>query len=146
MFLLSFFLSLANVDFFRGMMITHVFWKLNIKVVSENNCSEHWFKKAKRHDLQKLLIKLAFLNEKPVIEFPCSVSITRIAPRKLDIHDNLPGAMKWIVDAIADNLIPGLAPGRADSSPLITWEYRQIKGLPREYALLIHFIFGKLAS
>jgi hypothetical protein len=33
--------------------------------------------------------------------------------------------MKYVQDAVADWLIPGLAKGQADSSPLIEWDYQQ---------------------
>ncbi len=36
-------------------------------------------------------------------------------------------AFKYVADAIADQLIPGLRPGMADDDPRITWEYAQEK-------------------
>ena len=55
----------------------------------------------------------------------------------LDSEDNLPSALKASKDAVADLLSPGLAPGRADGSNLIKWEFKQQKGKVREYALKI---------
>lgn len=112
-------------------------WRSNIKTISEGNCSECRWVKQKRHKKQKRDIKKIFLVEKPNISLPCKVTLTRIAPGTLDAHDNLPMSMKWIVDSIADYIIPNQAAGQADDSKLIKWEYRQEKGKPREYAVRI---------
>jgi hypothetical protein len=47
-----------------------------------------------------------------------------MSPRKLDT-DNLQGAFKWIRDEVANQLVPGKQPGRADDDPRISWEYDQ---------------------
>lgn len=53
-------------------------------------------------------------------EGPLVVTVTRVYPgRGLDPHDNLPGACKHVVDAIARWL------GRDDRDPSITWRYAQ---------------------
>ena len=120
-----------------------VSWQLPIKTARESNSSEHWAKKAKRHRLQKIKIKSAFLKDRPQIEIPCHVILTRISPRSLDCHDNLPMSFKWIVDSICDYIFPGMAAGRADDSKEITWEYRQEKGKVREYAIKIEIFKEK---
>jgi len=74
--------------------------------------------------------------EKPAL--PVKVTMTRISPREYD-DDNLTSSMKEIRDKVADWLIPGLAPGRADSDERITWVYEQRKGQPKEIALEITF-------
>lgn len=112
-------------------------WQLPIKTASESNSSEHWTKKAKRHRLQQRRVKEAFLEDQPQIEFPLHVVLTRISPRRLDSHDNLPTSLKWISDSIAANLTGNFVPGRADDDKRITWEYRQEKGKVREYAVRI---------
>ncbi len=116
-------------------------WKLNIKTVSEANSSEHWSSKSKRHKLQKKRIKFLLLQNRPDIEFPCLIRLSRIAPRLLDSDDNLPMSLKYIKDYIADQLIPGLAPGRADDDKRMKWEYSQEKGKVREYAVMIQIQF-----
>ena len=118
-------------------MKTIVSWQLPIKTASESNSTEHWTVKSKRHKLQKGWIKWAFHQDKPIIAMPCTIVVTRIAPRALDCHDNLPMSLKWVCDSIADNLFPGKAAGRADDCKDIKWEYRQEKGKPREYAVKI---------
>lgn len=63
---------------------------------------------------------------------PCVVTITRIAPRKLDEGDNLPGGTaKQIRDGIADWL------GVNDNDPRVVWAYAQRKGKPHEYAAAV---------
>ena len=110
--------------------------KVPIKIVSEFNNFEHWRIKHKRHKMQKLHVAYALRTLS--ISLPIHVTLTRIAPRKLD-GDNLQGGLKWARDAVSEFLIPGKRAGMADSDPLITWHYAQEKGLPKEYALGITF-------
>lgn len=49
-----------------------------------------------------------------------------MAPRLWD-ETNYIYSCKGVQDSIADLLIPGLAPGRADGSKDITWVYKQEK-------------------
>lgn len=118
-------------------MKTIVSWQLPIKAANEANSSEHWTKKSKRHKMQKWFVKRAYHCDKPEFYLPCTVTLTRIAPRALDLHDNLRMSLKWIADAVSECLIPGMAAGRADDDERIKWEYRQEKGKPREYAVRI---------
>jgi hypothetical protein len=112
-------------------------WKIPIKTVSESNCMEHWAKKHKRHKAQKEAIAWELKPFKFVL--PCSVWLTRIAPRKLD-SDNLQGAFKWIRDAISETITGCKIAGRADDDPRISWHYQQEKGRPKEYAIKIAII------
>jgi hypothetical protein len=70
---------------------------------------------------------------------PVVIILTRISSRKLD-DDNLPTAFKWIRDSIADYIIPGLKPGRADDNKGLTFVYRQEKGKPKEQAIRIQIV------
>ena len=116
--------------------------ELPIVTVSEANLREHWSKSAKRHKLQKAQVWVALnnyfndfhrrkFNPRPFIPLPCTVTLTRISPRKLDQQDNLPTSMKYIVDSIADFIRPGMAVGRADDTKEIQWVYEQSKGAPK---------------
>lgn len=107
--------------------MTKISWELPLKTVSEANSSEHWTKKAKRHRMQAFFVRISFNNLKSPISLPCCVKMTRLGGRGLDAHDGLPMSLKWVSDAIADQLIPGLRPGMADGDPRITWEYAQEK-------------------
>lgn len=95
---------------------------LNIETVSEANCCQHWRTKKKRHDDQKNRIKNWLKDYK--IQIPAIVKITRFSSRKLD-SDNLPVSVKYIRDAIADHIFPGLRPGMADDNPNLHWYYNQ---------------------
>ncbi len=104
-------------------------WTITINTVSEANCSEHWRSKSERHRRQKWVIKQWGLqnNITGTIPLPCTIKLTRLAPKQLDEDDNLRMSVKYIKDYIADQLIPGLAAGRADGDKRITWAYSQEK-------------------
>jgi hypothetical protein len=109
-----------------------------MRTVSESNLSgENWRKKSARHKKQKQFVKI-FCKASNVNEalLPCTVKMHRIAPRSFD-YDNLVSSFKWIRDAISEELITGLAIGRADDDKRITWEYIQEKGNPGQYAIRI---------
>lgn len=99
--------------------------------------AEHWREAAARHKTQKERIRWEFRKERPSVAIPCDVRLTRIAPRALDVHDNLPASLKYICDALAECITGDYRPGRADDCEEIKWHYAQRKGLPREYAVLI---------
>lgn len=99
---------------------------------------EHWRTKHKRHKFQKETIADA-LSKQVKPELPCQIVLTRIAPRKLDEEDNLPMSMKWVKDAVADWLVPGLRAGRADDDKRLSWAFKQERGAVREYSLVIEF-------
>lgn len=108
--------------------------------MSEANLREHWTAKHKRHQLYKkklLPLKKEFMK----LQIPLSLTLVRIAARPLD-DDNLTMAFKFIRDTLADWIIPGLAPGRADA--FIEWKYDQRKGDKGEYAIEIIISSGRL--
>ena len=98
---------------------------LPIRTYSLTNIRVHWAAKAKRAKAQR---KAAVLVSRH--ELPCTVTLTRIAPRTLD-DDNLRGALKSCRDGIADRL------GIDDRDPRVTWEYAQERGKPREYGVRV---------
>lgn len=112
---------------------------LPIKTVSESNkTNEHWTLKQKRHKLQKYIVYNTLdLKE---IKLPCLVKLTRLAPKKLD-DDNLVSSFKWIRDAVAEKLIPGLQTGIADGDPRIQWNYAQERGKPKTYEVKIQIVY-----
>ena len=118
-----------------------VTWTIPLKTVSEANCSEHWTKKAKRHRQQQFFIRCLFNVDGNVLRPPCEVKMIRVGPRYLDKEENLPCALKWVKDEIADCLQPDKVKtyvdkkgkirkikGRTDDNPEITWLYDQEKG------------------
>lgn len=114
---------------------------LPIKTVSEANTKAHWTVGYQRNKQQKDIVKKSLLAYSDIVlKFPLTITVTRIAPRMLDAHDNLRTSLKWVVDAIADFIFPGLKAGRADDSPDLIWHYSQKKGKPREYGVEISII------
>lgn len=107
-------------------------WDIPIITVSEANMYENPYVANRRHKVQKKRIHL-FMNDIKknndiYKDKQLTVKLTRFSTRKLDEHDNLRMAFKYIVDAIADLIYPGKALGRADDSKLLEWKYAQEKG------------------
>lgn len=111
----------------------------NTKLTSEANNSDHWTKKRQRKKMLQFLIRQHWNQANPSIILPCHITMTRIAPRKLD-SDNLQTAFKGVRDEIADLIIPGKKKGQADSDKRLTWAYEQ-KQIPKTYALNIQITF-----
>lgn len=107
-----------------------------IRIISEANNRDHWTKKNKRKlIIQNTILFYLYNVEKP--NPPYSITIIRIAPRKLDF-DNLCYSQKSVRDLICSWLIPGLKMGRADGHKDIKEiKYLQEKRKPKEYGLRI---------
>lgn len=107
-------------------MITRLY--VPVKLISEANMREHWATKHRRKKEQKRIVALAFkASIVPIPKPPVHVILTRVGVRKLD-PDNLAGSFKHTQDQIAEIL--GVDDG---DDTMVTWEYRQRKGLPKEY-------------
>ena len=91
---------------------------------SVGNSRENRHERAKRVERQRNAMRRRakdWLEESgfgPVVR----VTMTRVAPRSLDKHDNLPASLKAHADGIAKAL------RLDDASPLIEWKYAQRKG------------------
>ena len=125
--------------------MTHVEVVLPIKVVSEANQSkfEHWGTKARRVRSQRGVVKIGLYNFQRSLRAhkgAFRVTLTRIAPRKLDEHDNLPRSMKACVDEIAK------ACGVDDGAERIQFEYEQRKGKPKQHAVEIVIALEEVSS
>ena len=98
---------------------------LPIRLVSEQNQREHWSVKAKRTKAQKqavgFLLRPCLAGDVGRGSQPLLVTITRIAPRRLD-DDNATGSAKHVRDAVAELL------GVDDGSDAVTWRVEQEKG------------------
>lgn len=110
--------------------------RLPLRTRSELNTSEHWQARRKRHRGQKNELWMTLITHKDKLHLPCHVTFIRLAPRVLD-SDNLTSAFKHLRDQLADMLIPGLAPGRADGDPRISWSYDQKKTTAKLYGVEI---------
>lgn len=86
---------------------------------------EHWTEKHERHKKQKKIVFYSLSPHRDKFSLPCTVRMTRLAPRELDEDDNLRIALKWIKDAIAEVITQDFVPGRADGDKRIKWEYDQ---------------------
>ena len=108
------------------------------RIVSPN-LRQHWGTMSRRNANLRLLLR-SFLRHKIFSNtLPCTVTLTRVAPKALD-DDNLTSAFKHCRDVIADMLVPGKAFGQADSDPRIKWEYNQRKGEVRQYAIEVEIV------
>lgn len=86
---------------------------------------------ARQRKSQRTTVYVTLLASKvPRPELPCVVTLTRIAPRRLD-DDGLTAALKSCRDGVADWLRVD------DRDERVTWEYRQARGGVREYAVII---------
>lgn len=122
-------------------LIAHA--RLPIRTFGETNLRQSFITR-ERHRKQKMLVHQS-LRVPPLDRKPLLVVLTRISPRRLDEHDTLAYSLKWIADAVAEKLVPGKRVGQADSSKNISWEYMQVRGKVREYAVDIR-IFEKEES
>ena len=109
---------------------------LPLKIVSPN-VSEHWTAKYKRSKAQQNALALVLKLSLATVSLPCTVTLIRLGTRPLDF-DNLVFSLKAVRDFISSLLVPGLAPGQADSDKRITWVYQQGKGSKQmKYGLVI---------
>jgi len=99
-----------------------------VRTVSTANVREHWRRRADRarHHRSTAILTFRIAKAEPVL--PCTVLLTRVAPRALD-DDNLRGALKSVRDGVADWL------GIDDRDPRVKWDYGQRKGPTKFYAV-----------
>ncbi len=104
--------------------------ELPIRIVSEANMRGHWSKGHRRSKAQRGTVRLALEANfgKPPAP-PITVTLTRLAPRKLD-GDNHQRAEKAVRDGVADWLQID------DGDDRVTWQYEQEKASKR-YAVRI---------
>lgn len=105
-----------------------IFWKVLIpcETKSEMNMREHWAARSKRFKAQRTWIEYFWAKDKPNVFLPCTIKMTRFSKQFLD-SDSIYPCLKHFRDTIADLITPGLAPGRADNNPQMTWQYNQEK-------------------
>jgi crossover junction endodeoxyribonuclease RusA len=101
---------------------------LPVRIESEANKRCHWAVKRKRTAVLRQAGYLAARLANTGAWTSYTVTLTRIAPRKLD-GDNLQSGCKAFRDGVADFL------GIDDGSDRLTWRYAQERGKPKEYAV-----------
>ena len=111
---------------------------LPIRTVPETNAHEHWRYRQKRAKAQRHAVNMLFTGRR-LPSLPALVTLTRIAPRSMDRSDNLNASFKHVRDEIA-------AQYRIDDrTPRIAWDYDQVKGAPRHYAVRVEILtFGRV--
>jgi hypothetical protein len=112
-------------------------WEIPLRLESYANKSGNWkanIIRKKKHNSQ---IDWHFLAQPLKIFPPCKLTLCRLAPRKLDLDDNLRFAFKNILDRLGQKLMPHKKVGHADGTGLIQVHYDQKKGQPREYKIII---------
>lgn len=107
---------------------------LPIRIESESNKRGHWSKHAKRTKTQRGLVCLACRAHFVKPSIPCTIRLTRIAPRELD-QGNIAAALKAVQDGCADWL--GIDDRKKN---LVKYEYENERGGVREYALKIEVL------
>lgn len=112
---------------------------LPIHAHNEANSSEHWTKKQKRHQHQKFIVINCMKSIKNYLKLPCQITFTRLSPKFLDAHDNLPMSFKYILDAITATITGDFRPGIADSNPGFIFKYDQIKSNDNQIKILFEF-------
>jgi hypothetical protein len=104
-----------------------------VETTHETNRKDHRFVKARRVKGQRKDLATMFLVAGPCpVPGPWVVKIVRIAPRRLELGDNLPTASK----AIRDPTAAWLGCDDTERDP-VTWEYDQRRGGVREYGVEI---------
>ena len=106
-------------------------FEIPVHTVTESNSGGHFWAKAKRAKAQRELAlthALAHGAHRGRWILPATITLTRVAPRRLDI-DNAWSSVKHLIDGIAQAL------GKDDGDPRLTWVVEQRKGAPREYCV-----------
>ena len=101
--------------------------RIPLETVSLSNQREHWAKRSRRAKDHR---RAAYMWTQRIarVDLPLTVTLTRIAPRKLD-DDNLRGALKSVRDGVADRL------GIDDNDLRVSWMYGQKAGNVGEKAV-----------
>lgn len=107
--------------------------EMDMKVVSMANMRMHWAVKARlvKSQRQKAFNALASVAAPPAP--PCTIVLTRVAPRALD-GDNLQSGFKAVRDGVADWL------GVDDGNKLLDWQYKQRADGVKTYRVEIEVI------
>ena len=107
--------------------------EMDMKVVSMANMRMHWAVKAKLVKSQRQRAFNALASVAAPLPPPCTIVLTRVAPRALD-GDNLQSGFKAVRDGVADWL------GIDDGDSRIDWQYKQRPGGVKEYKVEIEVI------
>ena len=110
-----------------------------VKAVSLTNQREHWSRRHRRARMERITVWAYWRAVEDLLPdgwSSAAVTLTRIAPRALDVGDNLPAALKSVRDQVAEEL------GVDDASEKVVWRYAQERGTPGEYSVWIEISFA----
>ena len=107
--------------------------EMEMKIVSLANMRLHWAAKARLVKSQRQKAFNALASVAAPLAPPCTIVLTRVAPRALD-GDNLQSGFKAVRDGVADWL------GVDDGSKLVEWQYRQRSGGVKVYKVEMEVI------
>ena len=105
------------------------------KILSPNKL-KHWGTRSRQNKKFEKIILFEYRSQKPNLQIPATIELTRIAPREYD-QDNLVAAFKGIRDSISQLFFPDSPRGVGDNHPELNWKYSQRRGLPKEYKIEI---------
>jgi hypothetical protein len=92
--------------------------------------ANHPIAKWKRNKASRWELDIRWKELDPKITLPCHITLTRLSHKEDPMDfDNLVYSFKGIRDAVAEKILPGLPPGRADGDKRLEWKYSQEKGL-----------------
>ncbi len=96
----------------------------SLRLGTGQNVREHWRAASRRKKREKESVwahlRSAFGLVPP--NLPLTITVTRVGPRPLDNHDNLPASCKYVVDEIARWVAVD------DRDPGYAWRYAQQHG------------------
>lgn len=112
--------------FWRPVAATHrcATFEVPLRTRSPNR-KEHWGARQRRVKKEREAVASGFPWQfKGLRGDQLTITVTRVAPRQLDAHDNLRASLKGCVDEISSLL--GF--DKADNDPRLTWRYAQERG------------------
>lgn len=124
------------------MAVTPIHALVPLRTTNGQNAREHHMVRHRRVRAERAAIAWALATRTPPAG-PVRVLMTRVSPpgatgvwQPLDAHDNLRGALKAPVDAVAQWL------GRDDADPSIEWRYAQRQGRAGQWAVEVQVESG----
>ncbi len=128
-----------KVEFFVPIITKSESNTIAVKKKNGKYTTEHWTQAHKRHKKQKNAVFWAFLEVRQFVKLPCKIKYTRYAPRELDVFGNLPTSLKYVHDALCEEITGDYRPGRADSDKRISVSCDQIKSKIQGVKVIIEF-------
>lgn len=110
---------------------------VGINIFSPKAQKHYYYLKRKSKKNCQIIGFLLNSQKERIPKLPVHVRMIRYSVKPYD-HDNFIFSCKYIKDTIADFIIPGKAPGHADASPLITWQYFQEKSKRESFKIEIY--------